>query len=139
MASEKMLDLLNQGIARELQVVVQYMWQHVVWSGVKHYAVSEKFKEIAIQEMKHAEKIADRLNYFNGIPTTKPTPIFVGNTLKEMMEQDKKDEEGALKLYNQIIDLAKAEKDETTYKIFQDILSEEEEHLDFFVSALEEV
>lgn len=139
MASEKMLDLLNQGVARELQVVVQYMWQHVVWSGVKHFAVAEKFKEIAIQEMKHAEKIADRLNYYKGRPTTKPTPIFVGNTLKEMMEQDKKDEEGALKLYNEIIELAKAEKDETTYKIFQDILAEEEEHLDFFVSALEEV
>ena len=139
MASKKLLDLLNQSIARELQVIVQYMWQHVVWSGVKAYAVQGKIKEIAMAEMKHAEAIAERLNYFGGIPTTKPTPIFIGDSLKEMLTQDRKDEEGAIKLYNEVIETAKAEKDEATYKLFQGILADEEDHHDFFVSALEEV
>ena len=79
-ASEKLLDMLNQAIAREIQVSIQYMWQHVQWSGVKGFAVQEELKQIAIAEMKHAETIAERLFYLGGIPTTKPSPIFVGNT-----------------------------------------------------------
>jgi bacterioferritin len=139
MASEKLLDLLNQAIARELQVSIQYMWQHVQWRGVKHFAVIEELKEIAIQEMKHAEIIAERLFYLGGIPTTKPSPIFVGNNLKEMIEQDKKDEENAITLYKEIIRVAMDEGDFTTKKIFEDILKDEEEHHDTFTSLLEEI
>ena len=139
MASAKLKELLNQSIARELQVAIQYMWQHVLWSGVKGFAVKDEIKQIGIAEMKHAEAIAERLYYLEGIPTTKPTPIFVGKSLKEMLTQDVKDELGAIKLYNQVIEAAKAEKDEVTYKLFQGILSDEEEHHDFFTTALEEV
>jgi bacterioferritin len=137
MASKKLMDLMNKGIAREMQVAVQYMWQHVLWSGVKHFAVKDELKSIAIAEMKHAETIAERLNYFGGIPTTKPEPIFVGKTLREMIARDKKDEEGAIKLYKQIIGVAKKEGDETTRLMFENILSDEEGHHDTFVSLLE--
>src|SRR3989338_1018482 len=131
MASAKLKELLNQSIARELQVAIQYMCQHVLWSGVKGFAVKDEIKQIGIAEMKHAEAIAERLYYLEGIPTTKPTPIFVGKSLKEMLTQDVKDELGAIKLYNQVIEAAKAEKDEVTYKLFQGILSDEEDHHDF--------
>ncbi|MCX8095532.1 MAG: ferritin-like domain-containing protein [Caldisericia bacterium] len=139
MASERLLDLLNQAIARELQVSIQYMWQHVQWRGVKHFAVIEELKNISIQEMKHAEIIAERLFYLGGIPTTKPTPIYVGNTLKEMIEQDKKDEENAISMYKEIIKVAIDEGDVTTKRIFEDILKDEEEHHDTFTSLLEEI
>ncbi len=138
-ASKELLDLLNKAIARELQVVVQYMWQHVLWSGVKGFAVKGELESIAIAEMKHAEAIAERLAYLGGIPTTKPDPIFVGETLKEMIERDKKDEEGAIQLYKQIIDVARKEGDETTEFLFKEILSDEEEHHDTFTSLLEEI
>jgi bacterioferritin len=137
MASKKLMDLMNKGIAREIQVAVQYMWQHVLWSGVKHFAVKDELKSIAVAEMKHAETIAERLNYFGGTPTTKPEPIFVGKTLKEMIARDKKDEEGAIKLYKQIINVAKKEGDETTRLMFENILSDEEGHHDTFKSLLE--
>ncbi len=139
MASENLKNLLNDAIARELQVSIQYMWQHVQWRGVKHFAVIEELKAISIQEMKHAEAIAERLFYLGGIPTTKPTPIFVGNTLKEMLEQDVKDEENAVNLYKQIIKVAMDEGDITTKKIFEEILKDEEEHHDTFTSLLEEI
>lgn len=61
--------------------------------------------------MKHAEAIAERLNYLGGKPTTKPEPIIVGGTLKEMLEQDKKDEVGAIQLYKQVIQKARDEGD----------------------------
>ncbi|MGQ9618613.1 MAG: ferritin-like domain-containing protein [Candidatus Aminicenantia bacterium] len=138
MASQKLLDLLNEAIAREMQVSIQYMWQHVLWKGTKAFAVQGELKKIAVQEMKHAEVIAERLNYLGGIPTTKPSPIFVGKDLKEMLEQDVKDEEVAIRLYKDIIKVAREEEDIRTAKLFEEILSDEEEHHDFFTTALED-
>jgi len=137
--SKQLLDLLNQAIAREIQVSIQYMWQHVLWSGVKGFAVKDELKNIAISEMKHAEAVAERLNYLGGIPTTKPDPIFVGESLPEMIKQDKKDEEGAIQLYKKIIEVARKEGDEVTNRLFRQILAEEEEHHDIFSTLLEEI
>ncbi|MBW6502745.1 ferritin-like domain-containing protein [bacterium] len=135
--SAELLDLLNQAIAREIQVSVQYMWQHVLWRGVQGYAVKDAFRSTAISEMKHAEAIAERLNYLGGIPTTKPAPIFLGTTLKQMIETDKKDEETAIAMYKKIILVARKEGDETTEFLFNKILSDEEGHHDLFTSLLE--
>lgn len=139
MASKELLELLNKAIARELQVSIQYMWQHVLWSGVKGFAVKDELKKIAITEMKHAEAIAERLAYLGGIPTTKPDPIFVGENLKEMIERDKEDEENAIKLYKEIIKKAEKEDDVTTADLFKKILADEEEHHDTFTGLLEEI
>ncbi len=138
-ASPKLMGLLNEAIAREIQVSIQYMWQHVLWSGVKGFAVKDQIKKFAIDEMKHAEMIAERLNYFGGIPTTKPTPIFVGSTLKEMIEADQKDEEGAITLYKEIIEVARQEGDDTTGHLFREILKDEEDHHDTFSTLLEDL
>ena len=115
------------------------MWQHVQWKGVKHYTVSEGFKKIAIDEMKHAEEIAERLWYLEGTPTTKPAPINVGNSLKEFLELDTKAEEEAIAMYKGIIELANKEGDVTTAFMFKEILEDEEEHHDLFTTMLEEV
>jgi bacterioferritin len=139
MTSKKLLDILNSAIARELQVAIQYMWQHVQWSGVKGFAVQEELKKIAITEMKHAETIAERLFYLGGIPTTKPEPIFVKKTLKEMVVQDVKDEKNAIDLYKTIIDMAQKEGDTTTAFIFKQILEDEEDHHDTFTTLLEDL
>ncbi len=136
-ASPELLDLLNQAIAREIQVSVQYMWQHVLWKGVRGFAVKDELKKIAIEEMKHAEAIAERLNYLGGIPTTKPSPIFLGSTLAEMLTTDRKDEETAIMMYRNIIDEAVKTGDETTAFLFREILKAEEEHHDIFSSLLE--
>jgi bacterioferritin len=139
MASKEILDMLNKAIARELQVTIQYMWQHVMWKGVKGYAVKDALKSAAITEMKHAEEIAERLTYLGGTPTTKPEPIFVGGTLKEMLEHDKKDEEGAIALYKQAIAMAEKAGDPVTKRMFEKILADEEEHHDTFSGLLEEI
>jgi bacterioferritin len=139
MTSKKLLGLLNDSIAREIQVAIQYMWQHVQWSGVKGFAVQEEFQKIAIVEMKHAERIAERLFYLGDIPTTKPSPIFVGKTLKEMVKRDIQDELNAIKLYKQVIEVAQEEKDVTTAFIFKEILEDEEEHHDTFTTLMEDL
>jgi bacterioferritin len=137
--SKALLDKLNDAIAREIQVAIQYMWQHVQWGGVKGFAVHNELKSIGITEMKHAEAIAERLFYLGAIPTTKPTPIFVGATLKEMTSQNVKDEENAIKLYKEIVEMARKEGDETTNRLFREILQQEEDHHDTFTTLLEDL
>jgi len=137
--SDKLKEMLNKAIAREIQVSIQYMWQHVQVMGVKAVAVQDKFKSTAIAEMKHAEKIAERLWYLGGVPTTKPAVIEVGKTLKEFLEFDTKAEVEAIDMYREIIELTNKEKDVTTAFIFKEILEDEEEHHDLFTTMLEEV
>ncbi|HHS96671.1 MAG TPA: ferritin [Chloroflexi bacterium] len=136
--SEKLIELLNRAIAREIQVSIQYMWQHVRVSGPYAAAIGGVFKEIAIQEMKHAEAIAERVDYLGGVPTTKPDPITVGENWREMLELDVKAEEEAIALYREIIETAQAEGDYTTARLFRQILMDEEEHHDEFKTLLEE-
>jgi len=135
MASE-LLELLNKAIAQEISVSIQYMWQHVMALGMKSPEVKDIFEDIAIIEMKHAEKIADRLFYLGGIPTTKPTPIKVGDSLEEMVEYDLQAENEAIELYRKIIDLASQKYDSTTRLLFEEILTEEEEHKHTFTILL---
>ena len=137
--SEKMKAMHNDAIAGELQVSIQYMWQHVMWKKPEGYTANNEIKRIAIVEMKHAEMIAERLNYLGGTPTTKPHAIVLGGEdIREQLKQDQEAEERTIKLYNDIIELAVEEHDVTTKHLFEKILEEEEDHHDFFTSFLED-
>lgn len=129
-------DMLNDAIAREIQVSVQYMWQHVQAVGLKGEVVKGIFKKFAITEMKHAEIIAERLVMLGGTPTTMPTPITVGKNVDEMLKLDKKAEEEAIAMYKEIIALANKEGDYITANLFIGILADEEEHFASFESYL---
>lgn len=134
--ADELLELLNKAIAREIGVSIQYMWQHVMAMGMKSPEVKDIFKDISIVEMKHAEKIAERLFYLGGTPTTKPTPIEVGGSLEEMAEADLKAENEAIEMYKEIIELADRKEDSTTRLLFEEILMEEEEHKHTFTILL---
>jgi bacterioferritin len=135
-ASSTLTDMMQQAIAREIQVSVQYMWQHIMAKGLESAEIADVFEEVAIAEMKHAEKIAERIFYFDITPTTKPDPIKMGGTLKEMLKHDAKAEEEAIDLYKKIIKQAASEGDTTTRLLFEQILAEEEGHHDTFTTLL---
>lgn len=126
--ADELLDLLNKAVARELGVSIQYMWHHVMAMGMESPEIKDVFKEIAIEEMKHAEDIAERLFYLGGTPTTKPTPIAVGGSLKEMIEADLQAENEAVEMYKEIINKSSQKEDTTTRLLFEEILTAEEEH-----------
>jgi bacterioferritin len=128
--------MLQQAIAREIQVSVQYMWQHIMAKGLESAEIADVFEDAAVEEMKHAEKIAERIFYFDVVPTTKPAPIVVVPGIKEMLEADAKAEEEAIDLYKAIIKQADAEGDSTTRLLFEQILADEERHHDTFTTLL---
>lgn len=155
--SEKLLAFLNDATAREMQVAMQYMLQHTLYSGrrmssdsklvrskpdnfvASHssvYLPGATLKKIAITEMRHAEAISERVSSIGGETTTQPAPFTIGKTLKEIFEIDKAEEEAAIKLYNQIIVTSKDEGDDTTTKLFLRILSDEERHHRIFEDLL---
>ncbi len=137
MVSEELMELMNKAVSSEIQVSIQYMWQHIKIYGFNHIPVAEELKKIAIQEMKHAETIAERIDYLGGDPTTVPAPITLGKKPEEMIEIDMKAEEEAIALYKTIIEKATAEKDHVTREIFEDILEDEEGHHYVFRTLLE--
>ena len=136
MVSETIVDFLNKAIARELQVSIQYMWQHIQVTGTDGAIVEDIFRKTAIAEMKHAERLAERLDYLNGVPTTAPEPIFVGGSLIEMIRQDEQDEEEAIELYKEAIQAAAKEGDYTTRRMLEEILADEETHINTFGKLL---
>jgi bacterioferritin len=136
LASKKLLDYLNKAIARELQVSIQYMWQHVQVTGTQGAVIEGIFRKIAIAEMKHAERLAERLDYLNSIPTTQPEPVFVRGSLIDMLRQDELNEEEAINLYKQAIQVAASESDYTTRRLLEDILADEEKHINVFGKLL---
>ena len=138
MSSKEFLEKLNKAIARELQVSIQYMWQHVSWKHPKK-EIRDELKKIAIVEMRHAEDIAERLVELGGTPTTKPEEIKVGEEPAEMIERDVRDEEGAIELYTEIIEDAEKLGDEATANLFKKILEEEKKHREYFMKALKQL
>jgi len=135
-ASAKLTEMMNQALAAELQAIIQYQWHHVMIKGMHSAELSEVFKKASMVEMRHAEEIAERLNYFDVAPTIKPNPIAVGGDAPTMIRADIKAEEDAITLYKTIIKQAASEGDETTRLLFEEILSEEEDHHDTFTTLL---
>ncbi|PMP84874.1 MAG: ferritin [Thermodesulfobium narugense] len=133
---EQLFEMLNKAIAREIQVSIQYMWQHIQLVGFKGKIVGEDLKKISITEMQHAEDIAEHLFKLGGIPTTNPNNIEVGSSLKEMLELDIKAENEAIELYKEIISFSKKHDDLATRKLFEKILLEEMDHLQTFENYL---
>jgi bacterioferritin len=135
--------LLNQAVARELQVSVQYMLQHAKMEKIIRKIIPEnilldkttydevgKFlREFAIQEMKHAADIMERIYYLGGSATTKSDKPTIGNSLSEFAKIGVKAEEEALNLYRKIIDEAGKLEDWETRELFEKIYREEEKHL----------
>jgi bacterioferritin len=137
MGKDELLEILNQSIARELAVSIQYMWHHIMATGIQSAEVTDIFKEVAIEEMKHAEKFAERLDYLGGVPTTKPSPIITGGSVEKMLQDDMKAEEEAISLYKKGIKISSDNDDTTTRRIFEEILESEEDHHNTFRTLLE--
>jgi len=136
-------NLLNQAVSREIQVSIQYMLQHakmeklirkvipenILLDKTTYEAMGKFLKEFAIQEMKHAGDIMERIYYLGGSATTKADKANVGNTLSQFALNGVKAEEEALLLYRKILEASIKIGDWETHELFEKIYSMEEMHL----------
>ncbi len=144
-------ELLNKGVARELQVSVQYMLQHSKMEKLLRRVIPENMlldkttydqmgkvlHEFAIQEMKHAAAIMERIYLLGGTATTKADKVKIGDSLKEFGKLDLKAEEEALDLYRKVIEMAGTLGDWETREMFEHIYGDEEKHLIRFQEFIE--
>jgi len=138
--SKKVIELLNQARASELTAILQYMAHHYELEDGDFGKLASVLKKTAIDEMKHAEKLAERILFLNGTPTSKPDgEIKKGQEIAEMLATDIALEEGAVKMYNESANACAAEKDQISKQLFEELLGEEEEHLDVFQNVKKHV
>jgi bacterioferritin len=134
--TKKIIDALNRARTLELAAIVQYMKHHYEVTGMESPAVADIAKDTAIDEMKHAESLGERIAYLGGEPTKEIGSIATGGDLKKMIQDDLAAENTAIAEYREIIKLCQAEGDYTSRRMMEQILSDEEGHADNWENLL---
>ena len=130
---KKVIEVLNQARAGELQAIIQYMNQHYSLDNMDYGDLAAKVKLIAIDEMRHAEMFADRIKELNGEPTTEPAAKAVkGQEVGAMFVFDAGLEDNTIDLYNQFLITCRDNGDSTSVKLFEAIIDEEQIHFNYF-------
>ncbi len=138
--SQKVIDLLNKARSRELTAIAQYMSQHYELEDTDFGKLASKFKEVAITEMKHAEKLAERILFLKGEPTSKPDALAKkGQQIPQMLTTNMALEAGAMKMYNEAAMVCAAEKDQISKELFEELLKDEEGHFNYFENTKDHV
>jgi bacterioferritin len=136
----KLIKVLNSLLADELTAINQYMVHSEMcddWGYGKLHKVIEKR---AITEMKHAEKLIGRILFLDGTPiVSQLKPLHIGAQVPEMFTNDLDAEAGAVKAYNAGIVVAGDVKDYATRDILQQILDDEDGHLDEIESICSQI
>ncbi len=136
MSKAKIVEALNQDRADELAAIMQYMGHHYEGEGMESPGIIEIFKSVALDEMKHAEILAERIAYLGGRPTQTPSAIKRGGKLKKMVQDDLAAENGAIKQYKEHIKLCDELGDPTSRLMLEGILADEEGHADGWETVL---
>ena len=136
-ADANLIDVLNDLRSRELAVIMQYMRQHYTVTGPEGMLHADTFKSVGVTEMKHAESLAERIEFLGGKATTKPEKFESDfESLKEMAKSDFSAESDAVMRYKAAVKIADAHKDPTTLNLLESILADEEDHLKTFSDML---
>jgi bacterioferritin len=134
---QKIIKALNFDIGLEIGAIIQYIMHEVMAEGMESPAIMEKFESIAKDEMKHLERLAERVNYLGGVPNTKPAPVKIGGALKKMMQDDLDGEYTAIKTYKEHVKMCAGIGDTTSRLMLEEILTDEERHADTWETILQ--
>ena len=133
----QVIDALNRALTIELTAINQYFCQSKMCKNWGLNKLAKKHYEESMGEMKHAEKLIDRILFLEGVPEiARYDVIRVGTNVKEQFEYDLALEMGGVKAYNELVDLCIKVKDNGTHKLALEILEESEEHVDWLETQL---
>jgi bacterioferritin len=138
--NQKILETLNILLADELTAINQYMVQSEMCADWGYEKLHEAIEKRAIDEMKHAEKLIGRILFLEGTPiVSNLNKINIGATVDTQHKNDQAAEEMAIKAYNDGIKLAVEVGDNGTRDMLEEILEDEEEHIDWIESQLDQI
>jgi bacterioferritin len=133
----QVIDALNRALTVELTAINQYFCQAKMCENWGFLKLFRKHYHESMGEMKHAEKLIERILFLEGVPEiARYDVIRVGADVREQFENDLKLEMGGVQLYNAVVDLCIRLKDNGTRDLIEPILDESEEHVDWLETQL---
>ena len=138
--NEKIIERLNSLLADELTAVSQYIVHSEMCDNWGYKRLAGLIKQRAIGEMKHAEKLIERILFLEGTPAVGIlNRISIGNNIEMQFKNDQVAETDAVKMYNDSIRLCSESGDHGTRDLLESILEDEETHLDWLETQVEQI
>ena len=135
---KEVIDLLNEVLAGELVAINQYFLHAKMCKNWGYLRIAAKVRTESIDEMKHAEQLADRILYLDGLPNfQRLDKLSIGQTVPEQLKSDVALEYAAIKRLNDGIRLCREQGDNASEDVLVRILVSEEEHVDWLETQLE--
>ena len=138
--NEKVIEQLNVALSNEMSAAVQYMVQAEMCANWGYHRLSTLTKARAIEEMKHAERLIERVIFLDGTPDVAvPLTPKIGVNVQQQLEIDLTDETGAIKEYNDASRICREAGDAGSKDLFESLLHDEERHADFLEAQLHSI
>ena len=134
---KKLIDELNKDLEWEYAAAIQYVQHASVMSGAEFDSIQKELLVHAQEEMQHAVMLSDQIDFLGGVPTIDVEKREISDNSLEMLKQDLKGEENAIRRYKERIAQAERLQEYGLRRVIEDILIQEEEHKRDLVSAIE--
>lgn len=136
----KVIAALNEALHEELTAINQYFLHAEMCENWHYDRLGEFIKKQSIGEMKHAETLIERILFLDGTPNmTKHIDLVVGKNVREQLESDLKLEIEAVGMYNKAVEMARQEGDNASRELFEKLLKDEEEHVDWLEAQMHQI
>jgi len=136
----KVIAALNEALKEELTAINQYFLHAEMCENWHYSKLGDFIKKQSIDEMKHAEALIERILFLDGSPNlTELMKLTVGKNVREQIESDLKLEVDAVAMYNRAIKLARDEGDNASRELFEQLLKDEEEHVDWLEAQMYQI
>ncbi len=133
----EVLGVLAEMLKEELGAVSQYFLHSEMCENWGYKRLSELIKKQSIGEMKHAEKLMERILFLEGMPKMDELPkLTIGKNVKQQLENDLALEKGAVVAYNRAVEVCRKAGDNASADFLKEILKDEEEHVDHLETEL---
>jgi len=134
----EVLRLLNEQLTSELTAINQYFLHSKMQDNWGFTELAEHTRAESFDEMRHAEAITDRILLLDGLPNYQRLfSLRIGQTLREQFEADLAIEYEVMDRLKPAIVLCRDKQDSTTATLFEDIVADEEKHIDYLATQLE--
>lgn len=133
---EKLIELLNEDLAREYQAIIAYVNYSQVLKGAEYMAIAEELEVHAKEELDHAITIAKMIDYLGGMPTVTPKPVRTSEKATDMLQFDLDAENETVQNYRERVRQCEALGEFAIAEHIREILVQEQEHQIDLATAL---